>query len=258
MQTTKGPFYIVTYEAGAEHTPVPTWGSSVENPLALDGEHAIEITQIERDDIPGACQLQGLLSKHECETFIQTTEMLGFTEDASVSLPRSVRHNENLVWVVDEKTHDIIWERCRRFIQEHKADFGGKRPLGLNRRFRFYKYAKGDHFRPHTDGSWPGSKIIDKKLIQDAYPDRHSQMTFLILLNDDFTGGMTEFYVHKDDRSRPATRTEDVQVVEIRTPQGGVLCFPHGTHPQHCLHSSSDIRSGVKYIIRTDVLFERY
>jgi hypothetical protein len=44
--------------------------------------------------------------------------------------------------------------------------------------------------------------------------------------------------------------------VDIRTPLGAALCFPHGMHPLHCLHSSQAIQSGVKYIIRSDVLFE--
>jgi hypothetical protein len=44
--------------------------------------------------------------------------------------------------------------------------------------------------------------------------------------------------------------------VDVRTPAGSVLCFPHGMHPLHCIHSSEPIFSGVKYIIRTDVLFE--
>jgi len=42
-----------------------------------------------------------------------------------------------------------------------------------------------------------------------------------------------------------------------RTLLGGVLCFPHGTHPLHCLHASKEILSGTKYIIRRDVLYEK-
>jgi hypothetical protein len=199
----------------------------------------------------------GLLTLEECRRFIETSERLGYTKDASVSLPRSVRRNENLVWVADDTTHDIIWERCQNLMYDTIGIFNDKKPLGLNKRFRFYKYAAGDFFRPHTDGSWPGSRVVENKLISNAYPDRYSRMTFLILLNDDFSGGMTAFYVDKNDPSQPARRAEDVKVAEIRTPAGGALCFPHGTHPLHCLHSSEPVLSGIKYIIRTDVLFER-
>ena len=30
-------------------------------------------------------------------------------------------------------------------------------PLGLNRRFRFYRYVPGRYYRPHIDGAWPPS-----------------------------------------------------------------------------------------------------
>ncbi len=249
-------FFVAAYEAGAENTPVPTWASQKENPLALNATYDKTVQRVEVETVPGAFQLLNVLTKSECNSFIDATEALGYTQDASVSLPRSVRHNENLVWVVDDTTHDLIWDRCKTFMQDHIDIFNGKKPLGLNKRFRFYKYSEGDFFKPHTDGAWPGSRVIDKKLITNAYPDRYSQMTFLILLSEGFTGGATAFYVDKNDPQKPAKRTEDVKIVEVSTPMGGVLCFPHGSHVLHCLHGSREILSGVKYIIRTDVLFE--
>ena len=135
------------------------------------------------------------------------------------------------------------------------AALNGKKPQGLNKRFRFYKYDKGDFFKAHTDGSWTGSSIVDRKLISNAYPDRLSQMTFLIFLSENFEGGATQFLVDKNDPTKPAQKAEDVKLVDLMTPAGGVLCFPHGTHPLHCMHSSVEILSGVKYVIRTDVLF---
>jgi hypothetical protein len=49
--------------------------------------------------------------------------------------------------------------------------------------------------------------------------------------------------------------SDDVKTVSVSTPKGAALCFPHGTHPQHCLHAGEAISAGVKYIIRTDILF---
>ncbi len=250
-------FYIAAYEAGAENTPVPTWANETENPLALDETTPLTTRRVKVDTVPGAFQLFDLFTQEECKRFVAASEAMGYSEDASVSLPRSVRHNENLVWIVDDATHKVIWERCRPFLHDSAGIFGGKKPLGINQRFRFYKYAQGDYFRPHTDGAWPGSSIINKKIVQNAYPDRYSLMTFLLLLNDDFTGGATQFFVDKNDPTRPAKRNEEIELVDVRTPAGSVLCFPHGTHPLHCLHSSQEVLSGVKYIIRTDLLFER-
>ncbi|MEE8589376.1 MAG: oxidoreductase, partial [Sulfurimonadaceae bacterium] len=93
---------MAAYEVGAEKTPVATWASQIENPLALDAAYNKTVQRIEVESIPGAFQLLNIFTKDECDSFIDATEALGYTQDASVSLPRSVRHNENLVWVVDD------------------------------------------------------------------------------------------------------------------------------------------------------------
>lgn len=240
-------FYIVARETGAENPSLPTWANTKENEINLDENLKPQIIRIDLDNVPGAFQLLNVFTQQECEEFIKQTEELGYLEDAAVSLPRSVRHNDNITWVVDDLTHDIIWDRCKDFMYDNKEIFYGKNTLGINKRFRFYKYSKGDFFKLHTDGSWPGSRVVNKELITDFYKDRYSQMTFLILLSEDFQGGETQFIVNKNGEK---------ELVNIRTPKGGVLCFPHGLHPLHCLHSSNTITSGIKYIIRTDVLFE--
>lgn len=240
-------FYIVAREAGAQNPSLPTWANNKENEINLDENLKPNIKRIDLDNVPGAFQLLNVFTAQECENFIKQTEELGYLEDAAVSLPRSVRHNDNITWVVDDLTHDIIWNRCKDYMIDNKEIFYGKKTLGINKRFRFYKYSEGDFFKLHSDGSWPGSRVVNKELIADFYKDRYSQMTFLILLSEDFQGGETQFIVNKNGEK---------ELVNIRTPKGGVLCFPHGLHPLHCLHSSNTITSGIKYIIRTDVLFE--
>ena len=240
-------FYVVARESGAQNPSLPTWANTKENEINLDINLKPQIERIDLSDVPGAFQLLNVFTAQECEEFIKQTEELGYLEDAAVSLPRSVRHNDNITWVVDDLTHDIIWDRCKDFMYDDKEIFYGKKTLGLNKRFRFYKYSEGDFFKLHTDGSWPGSRVVNKELITDFYKDRYSQMTFLILLSEDFESGETQFVVNKNGTK---------ELINIRTPKGGVLCFPHGLHPLHCLHSSNTISSGIKYIIRTDVLFE--
>lgn len=249
-------FYVVAREPGAENPSLPTWASIKENPLQFEENLNREIKREEVENLPGAFKLINVLSKEECKEFINKTEELGYLEDAAVSLPRSVRHNNNLTWVIDDETHNIIWDRVKSFIYDKDEIFDGKKALGINKRFRFYRYEKGDFFKIHTDGAWPGSAVINKELVTDAYSDRFSQMTFLVLLSEDFEGGATQFLVDKDDPKKPTRDVSNSELINIRTPAGGVLCFPHGFHPLHCLHSSEAISSGVKYIIRTDVLFE--
>lgn len=270
-------YFVVAYEAGAEHPELPTWASKKENIAnlteAVNEQESVlpisksitenfiqniskRISKQRVNEVPGAFQLLNVLTKDECERLIAVSESMGYLADAAVSLPREVRHNDSLTWVVDQQTDGIIWDRIKHLMVDDQGIFEGKQALGLNARFRFYRYREGDYFKPHSDGSWPGSRVINDQLVADAYGDRYSQLTFLIFLTDDFEGGATRFFVNADDTSQPARRDDKVKEVDVRTPAGSVLCFPHGMHPLHCIHSSGPIYKGVKYIIRTDVLFE--
>ena len=250
------PFYVVAYEPGAQNPRLPTWTPHKITPMALAQQPNRLVTRQEIPEIPGAFQLLNVLSAQECQQFIEISESLGYLPDAPVSLPRSVRHNDNVTMIVDQQTDETIWQRVASMFSGGEDYFNGLKPVGLNARFRFYKYRVGDFFKPHTDGSWPGSRVIDGQLVTQAFNDRWSQMTFLIYLTDNFEGGSTQFWVNKDNARLPASSTNDAKLVNIRTPAGGILVFPHGQHPMHCLHSSEPIIKGVKYIIRTDVLFE--
>ncbi len=256
MSDTNSNFYIVAKEMGAENPAIPTWASNTGNPANLATGPQSYAARHEVPTVPGCFQLFNVLSQVECESLVSLTESLGYLEDAAVSLPRSVRHNHNITWIADDETNDIIWQRCKPLMSDPNQIFAGKKSLGLNSRFRFYRYQPGDYFSPHSDGAWPGTRIVDSQLVHDAYGDRWSQLSFLLFLSDDYAGGATQFYVNKYDPTKPARTNEEVSLVNIRTPLGGALCFPHGTHPLHCLHSSEAIVTGSKYIIRSDVLFE--
>lgn len=249
-------FYVVAKEPGAENPSLPTWTPENVNPFKLNKNTSNNIIRKDIPEVPGSFQLLNVFTQDECNKLIEVTESLGYLGDAPVSLPRNVRHNDNVTMVVDETTDTIIWDRIAALFDQGDDNFNGLKPLGINARFRFYRYQEGDFFKPHIDGSWPGSRVINNKLVGQAYDDRWSQMTFLILLSDDFDGGETQFLVHKDKPNLPARLESDAKKVNIRTPKGSVLVFPHGHHPMHCLHSSLPITKGTKYIVRTDVLFE--
>ena len=78
---------------------------------------------------------------------------------------------------------------------------------------------------------------------RDAYGDRWSQLTVLFLLSDGYEGGRTVFRCQGRE-------------VHVRTAKGAALVFPHGGHPQHCLHAGEEVSSGRKYMIRTETLYE--
>ncbi|WP_434930384.1 prolyl hydroxylase family protein [Shewanella sp. HL-SH5] len=249
-------YFVVAHEPGAEHPALPTWANHQANVAKLNDTSLTQPSKKMLAEVPGAFQLLNVLSADECQRLIAVSESMGFLPDAAVSLPRDVRHNDSLTWVVDNATEQVIWNRIKHLMDDNLGIFAGKAALGLNNRFRFYRYNEGDYFKPHSDGSWPGSQVINGELVRDAFGDRYSQLTFLILLTEDFEGGATRFLVNADNPQLPAKRGDNVKTVDIRTPAGSVICFPHGMHPLHCIHSSEPIYKGVKYIIRTDMLFE--
>ena len=241
-------FYVVAHEAGHERAKLPTWADRRPGNVVFDPAPKCEVRRRDIEQVPGAFQLFGVLSDAECAQFVAISDALGYHSDAPVSLPHHVRHNSNVNWIVDESIDGPIWGRCRPQIPERVA---GGPSLGLNARFRFYRYREGDYFRPHTDGAWPGSRVMDGRLVHDAYGDRISQMSMLLFLSDGYTGGRTLFYPREGGRSAEG----EAIVARVATPKGAALCFPHGFHPLHCLHGGETVRSGTKYIIRTDVLF---
>lgn len=248
-------FYIVAREPGAEHPALPTWANSDSDPAGLSASASTDIQRHDLPDVPGGFQLFNVLSAAECLRLIELSEALGYLPDAAVSLPREIRHNDNVVWITDTATDNALWQRVASLMDDPAGIFIGQQAVGINARFRFYRYGPNDYFKPHTDGAWPGSRVVNGELVHNNYSDRYSQMSFLIFLSEEFTGGATRFLVNANDPQQPARRGGAVREVDIRTPAGGVLCFPHGIHPLHCVHSSEPIISGTKYIIRTDLLF---
>jgi len=107
------------------------------------------------------------------------------------------------------------------------------RLVGLNERFRFCKYIKGQHFSPHAD----------------AYFEKNSKersfLTFMIYLSSDFEGGETCFL-----RSREPASPENTTFC-LKPKIGSVLVFQHNIY-----HEGQMLKSGTKYIMRSDLMFK--
>ena len=172
----------------------------------------------------GIFTVDNFFSKKECEDWIQKSEEIGY-EEAKISLGqkqvmmKDVRNNERLIYDSDDLAKEL-WDRVKEYVPK-ETYFGIAN--GLNERFRFYKYFPGQEFKPHQDGSY--------------YRNIHewSSFTFMIYLNDDMIGGETKFNY---DSIKPET--------------GKALIFKH-----ELVHSGSKVIEGVKYVLRTDVMYKR-
>jgi prolyl 4-hydroxylase len=168
-----------------------------------------------------------VLSPEECAELVATAEAHGF-EAAPITTPRgfvmapSVRNNTR-VMLDDAPRAQRLWERLSPYMGPHR---GAWRVVGLNERLRFYKYEPGQRFKWHYDGAFERSL------------DERSHLTLMIYLNEDFVGGQTEFDVGEILRVRPQT--------------GMALLFHHPV-----LHQGAPVQQGVKYVLRTDVMYRR-
>ena len=68
-----------------------------------------------------------------------------------------ITKNTQVNWLLHERMEAAIWARVVDALPDYAAKVAPDAPaLGLNARFRCYRYSAGDYFLPHTDGSWPG------------------------------------------------------------------------------------------------------
>ncbi|HLP18956.1 MAG TPA: 2OG-Fe(II) oxygenase [Chitinophagales bacterium] len=166
--------------------------------------------------------VENFWSAQECEEYIKKTETIGF-EPATINTDFGVRRvesvrNNNRVMYKDVELANAIWQRAKDFVP---AQTGNSVAIGLNELFRFYKYEPGQQFKKHRDNSF----------IRNS--NEASYYTFMIYLNDGYTGGTTTF-----------------NNVEIEPKQGTALIFRHALE-----HAGTEVETGVKYVLRTDVMY---
>ena len=167
--------------------------------------------------------IQGFLSGDDCDRLIALSEAIGY-ETATVGdvVVTGFRNNGRVI-LDDPALAAELWDKARPFLPR----VGGWEPVGLNDRFRFYRYDVAETFAPHYDGSyWRGL-------------DEESRLTFMIYLNEGCQGGGTHFYF-------PGGTLKLV----VRPERGKALFFLHLQ-----LHEGAPVTSGRKYALRTDVMY---
>jgi prolyl 4-hydroxylase len=170
------------------------------------------------------------LSPVECREMIGRAEAQGFGEaPVTVGVNRymmipDLRNNTRVI-IDDLELAERLWPR---FVPHMPQRLGAYAPVGLNERFRFYRYEPGQQFDWHRDGSFVRSD------------EEQSLLTLLFYLNDDCEGGTTDFMFVTD---------KTIQVV----PEMGMgLVFSHPFY-----HRGAPVTSGRKYVLRTDVMYRR-
>lgn len=167
--------------------------------------------------------VSNLLSKRRCEELIKLSEKIGYdtasiTTERGFEIKQDVRNNS---WVIYD-SFDLAEELYTLVEPWVIKKWKGCSAIGLNERFRFYRYDPSQKLDWHYDGVFQRSN------------GQISQFTLIFYLNSGYDGGCTEFVD-----------------VEIPVEAGSALFF---WHPQ--LHRGATVKSGRKYVLRTDIMYD--
>jgi prolyl 4-hydroxylase len=168
-------------------------------------------------------EIEDFFTSQMCDDFILWSEQQGYDEakvqvNGTEIMMKNIRNNSRITFT-DIALANRVWDQFKSYAVPL---FANSEVIGLNEMFRFYKYEVGQKFKRHIDGSYVrnGSEA--------------SYFTLMIYLNDDFEGGHTTFD-HYD----------------IAPKKGSALVFYHGM--KHC---GEEIKSGIKYVLRTDIMYK--
>ncbi|EGC34077.1 hypothetical protein DICPUDRAFT_80174 [Dictyostelium purpureum] len=254
--------------------------------------------KVEKKDLwGGGFLLYNVLSKEECNYFIEECNKLGWESlnwtrggdgsEGSEGEKKSFRINDRIM-VMSDEIAEWCWDRVKRYVVSENPESDGFnnittkvkpgddlykigspsgiwRPVGLNPKFRMCRYFEGGLFKKHYDGSYVVSST------------KRSLYTFMFYLNDEYTGGETNFL---DDQSLKSISTafklngkggdiefdddslslDSVKVADRVGPSvdpsksftGCLIVFD-----QSLFHEGSPVLSGKKFIMRTDIMFEK-
>ncbi|KAI5358238.1 Putative prolyl 4-hydroxylase, alpha subunit [Septoria linicola] len=221
-----------------------------------------------------AVVLDNVLNAEECQQLIAAAEATtnGEWERAMINigggrqeLRTDSRNCGRIIWDSGEVVAKV-WKRIEHIPEvqeivrlENVPKIFGSGPMKRNEvwtfsrpneRMRFLKYIGGEYFRPHCDGSYetPGRKERSHFTLHlylnnggTPTPEEISRMSAAERKNV-LLGGATTFHAMTMDRSKD---------LDVLPKTGRILLFQH----RGLLHSGDDVVRGVKYTMRTDLLY---
>jgi len=178
------------------------------------------------------CQL---FSEEECTKLLAAAEEKGF---GGTNYPKSYRGNLRLI-AHDSSLADMVYERIKAVVPPevrlpHDPDDVWE-AYGLNPCWRLAKYHPGDRFQGHCDAAF--AKEHNKDM---------SMFTVNVYLNDVEDGGSTRFYFGKE-------KEPDFSVA----PKAGLCLLFRQPPGKSYYHDGEQLGSGLKYLIRSDVMYRK-
>ncbi|CAE7369667.1 unnamed protein product [Symbiodinium natans] len=181
--------------------------------------------------IPNIFLVPGVLDAEEAHVLIKASEEANFELQTSRGPAFGEAHRHHYrVSFEDPQFADALWNAGLNTALA-ALRVGSRRPVGLNENIRIYKYSGGDVFGKHVDGSNQTAR-------------GKTEFTLLIYLSGEeheLVGGETAFYAG------------GAEVLRVAPVAGQALVHRHGS--ECLLHESLAVTQGVKYVLRSDVVF---
>ncbi|GAM27865.1 hypothetical protein SAMD00019534_110410, partial [Acytostelium subglobosum LB1] len=178
--------------------------------------------------------LDHVLSPSECKYIIDKGEEIGFD---NLKFYKTQYRGNVRIMVSSHSLSATVFERIKQYLPDNlnislKYDsINGKWKLHeVNEMWRLCKYNLGGAFAPHLDGNF----------VRDS--DNRSYLTFMIYLSEGIDGGATRFLEQHSHKV----------VASVQPKVGSVLVFQHDMW-----HDGETVNAGLKYIMRTDVMYRR-
>ncbi|KZV85051.1 hypothetical protein EXIGLDRAFT_654425, partial [Exidia glandulosa HHB12029] len=260
------PEFLSTPSKAPDAAPIAAYGIDFrDTELSQRGEaYAVVL-----DNVLSPSECAKLLSYAECSSTNQDKPWqpaLVNTGPGRETLIPDYRNSERIIWD-NQRLMDLLWTRCLQAegLEEDIVELdSAEKPhvLGvhakkkqrwrftrLNERMRFLRYEKGMFFREHCDGSYWETKTGERSfytlhlylddsiegLSSDPFASKGAGSS-----NVELSGGATTFY------------TDDMKAqIDVFPRAGRVLIFQH----RALLHAGADVHAGVKYTMRTDLMF---
>ena len=193
--------------------------------------------------------ISNVLLLEECEYFISWGEEHGF-EEFKQAKTREYAHRENgRIQIEDAILAQRIYARILPLLP---MELDRMAPLGCSSNIRLYRYSAGqsfgkhideDHFDPQLNGITKFTLLVYLSGVS-VDPNVADESNIQVPPSVTCTGGATIFYKGHHDTK------ELLSVV----PEAGKMVL-HGHGPKCLTHEGSAVTSGVKYVLRTDVVY---
>ncbi|CAM9160820.1 unnamed protein product [Sphacelaria rigidula] len=206
--------------------------------------------------IPPENSIDCLLSPRECNAWINFGEERGFEQSFHKQTSEMAHRDNGRISLHSPETAAAVFARVGPFVP---AEMGGRTVVECNSNIRLYRYGVGQRFGKHVDES-----------VEDENGNI-SQWTVLIYLNggggaeaggseqggeaaSEMGGGRVEEEPLRGGETIFYKGNYGGKVAASFSPLRGA-CLVHGHGRQCLLHEGSGVTAGVKYLLRTDVMY---